>query len=508
MADLEQKYSTDQIDVASLSGGENADLEDAAYEKRVVRRIDMHLIPWLALLYLLSFLDRTNIGNANIFGLSKNLHLKPREYSNCLAIFFVFYVIFETPSNMVMKAWRPSRWLPLIMLGWGIVITLTGIVHNFPGLFTARVFLGITESGLFPGVTFFLSQWYLRHEVALRISIFFSAATIAGAFGGLLARLINLMHGVGGLEGWRWIFILEGIATVIVAVASFWMLHDYPATAKFLDERERRFVVARLARDDSGLATRYDTKFISQAFLDWKVWAFSIMYIGTLMPLYSFSLFSPTIVRDLGYTAATAQLLSVPPYIIAAFATIGAGYMSDRFQKRGIFVIAFSSIGILGFVLNIVTRNPHIRYAGVFLGAIGICAFNFFCLPRRRLPSHTQTDPNVPLVVSWSANSFGGSTKKAIGMAMVVSVGNCGGIFSSYVYRVVDSPKYYLGHGSVMGCIFLQLAIATLLITVLNKENNAKQRIVDARGGAPWTAEEKKRHEDDGDKAPFFFYTL
>ncbi|KAL8287355.1 hypothetical protein RQP46_003807 [Phenoliferia psychrophenolica] len=488
MADIDEKFSSAHLDETSLSGS-NADLEDADYERKVMRRIDLHLIPWLALLYLLSFLDRTNIGNANLFGLAKNLKLVGREYSNSLAIFFVFYVIFETPSNMVMKAWRPSRWLPIIMLGWGIVITLTGIVENFAGLFTARVFLGITEAGLFPGVTFFLSQWYLRHEVALRISIFFSAATIAGAFGGLLARLINLMDGVAGLHGWRWIFILEGIATVVVAVASFWMLHDYPGTAKFLDERERRFVVARLARDDNGLATRYDTKFIRETFMDWKVWAFSIMYIGTLMPLYSFSLFSPTIVKDLGYTAATAQLLSVPPYVVAAFATIFAGYMSDRFQRRGVFIILLSSIGILGFILNIVTRNPHIRYAGVFLGAIGIY-------------------PNVPLVVSWSSNTFGGSTKKAIGMACVVSVGNMGGIFSSYVYRAIDSPKYYLGHGSVMGCITLQLVLASTMIIVLSRKNAAKQRIADARGGAPWTEAEKKHHEDDGDAAPFFFYTL
>lgn len=115
---------------------------------------DLHIVPWLALLYLLSFLDRSNIGNANLFGLSVDIKLTSDEYATCLAIFFVCYVLFEVPSNMVMKAWRPSMWIPIIMIAWGIVMTLMGIVHNFAGLLAARVFLGATEAGLFPGVSF------------------------------------------------------------------------------------------------------------------------------------------------------------------------------------------------------------------------------------------------------------------------------------------------------------------------------------------------------------------
>lgn len=168
----------------------------------VLTASDWHLVPWLALLYLLSFLDRSNIGNANLFGLSKHLNLTSTEYAVCLCVFFVFYVIFEVPSNMVMKAWRPSMWLPIIMIGWGGVMTGMGFVTNFPGLLIARIFLGITEAGLFPGVSYFLSQWYRRHEIAFRIALFFSAATAAGAFGGLLARLINEMDGVAGYYGW------------------------------------------------------------------------------------------------------------------------------------------------------------------------------------------------------------------------------------------------------------------------------------------------------------------
>lgn len=131
-----------------------------------------------------------------------DLNLNSTQYAICLAIFFAFYVLFEVPSNMVMKAWRPAMWLPLIMVAWGIVMIGMGFVQNFTGLFVTRLFLGISEAGLFPGVSFYLTQWYRRYEISWRISLFFSAATAAGAFGGLLARLINLMDGVAGKEGW------------------------------------------------------------------------------------------------------------------------------------------------------------------------------------------------------------------------------------------------------------------------------------------------------------------
>lgn len=191
---------------------------DEAATKRLLRKIDWRLIPFLALLYLLSFLDRTNIGNARLDTLEEDLGMSKTslQYNHALAIFFPFYVAAEVPSNMAMKRFRPSIWIPLIMVAWGLCTTLMGLVHNYTGLMVARTFLGVAEGGLFPGVTYYITCWYRRHECGLRMSIFFSAATAAGAFGGLLARGIMEMRGVAGLSGWQWIFILEGILTVLV----------------------------------------------------------------------------------------------------------------------------------------------------------------------------------------------------------------------------------------------------------------------------------------------------
>jgi hypothetical protein len=260
-------------------------------EKKILRKMDLRLIPMLALLYLLSFLDRGNIGNAKIEGLTEDLGMSGSQYNWCLTVFFFTYAAFEVPSNLLLKKLRPSIWLPTIMVAWGIVMTLMGIVQSYEGLLIARIFLGVTEAGLFPGVAYYITMWYARHEAQFRQALFFSAASVAGAFSGLLAYGIAHMDGVGNLAGWRWIFILEGILTVIVAIVAYFVLYDFPETASFLTEEERAFVVYRLkyqdfkgereegavrvAQDDS-----FQWKFVKAAFLDWQIWTNVWVYWG------------------------------------------------------------------------------------------------------------------------------------------------------------------------------------------------------------------------------------
>lgn len=156
--------------------------------------------------------------------------MKGLDYNIALAIMFPFYVAAEIPSNVMMKRLRPGMWLTIIMVCWATVMICMGFVRNYTGLLVARAFLGVCEGGLFPGVSYFITMWYRRHECGLRLAIFFSAATAAGAFGGLIARGISEMKGVGGYPGWRWIFILEGLLTLVVGSFAFWVINDYPST--------------------------------------------------------------------------------------------------------------------------------------------------------------------------------------------------------------------------------------------------------------------------------------
>jgi MFS family permease len=173
-------------------------------ERKLLMKIDLHVIPYLCVMYLLAFLDRVNIGNANVFGLSKELGIvNGTKYNTALVIFFVPYILFEIPSNIILKKLKPRVWLSICMFGFGLVTMLQGFVHSYSGLLATRFFLGVFESGMFPGSFYLIGMWYRRHEAQKRYSFFFSSTTLAGAFGGLLASAIGKMDGLNGYKGWR-----------------------------------------------------------------------------------------------------------------------------------------------------------------------------------------------------------------------------------------------------------------------------------------------------------------
>lgn len=325
------------------------DLQD----RKLLWKLDLRLIPWLCLLYLCSFLDRTNIGNAKIDGLVTDLHMTGSQYNLTLTIFFISYSLFEPLTQILLKRFRPSIFIPVIMTLWGIVMVTMGLVHNFSGLMAARWFLGLAEAGLFPGVNYYLSCWYKRSEFGVRAAIFFSAAAVAGSFGGLLAAAIAKMDGIGGKHGWAWIFILEGLATILVGVASFFVVQDFPDEATFLSEDDRRRVVRRLKDDKQSSAEHeaFKLDYLWASLSDWKTYTGMIIYMGCDGALYAFSLFLPTIIKQLGYTSTRAQLLSVPPYAVAAVVTIFVGFVADRTGQRGLCNMAVSMFGIIGFAM-------------------------------------------------------------------------------------------------------------------------------------------------------------
>jgi MFS family permease len=278
-----------------------------------------------------------------------------------------------------------------------------GLCHDFGGMVTARFFLGLAEAGLFPGVNYYLSCWYKRQEFGIRAAVFFSAAAFAGSFGGLLAAAIAQMSGIGGKKGWAWIFILEGLATVIVGIVSYWMVHDFPDEATFLKPDERARVLRRLAADKQASATHEDFKmeYLWASLKDWKTYMFAIIYMGADGSLYAFSLFVPSIINELGYTSTTANLLSVPPYFVAAVLTVLAGWYADRTQRRGLTNIVISLLGIIGFAMLLGSSKPGVKYAGVFLGAMGIY-------------------PCIANTISWCSNNVEGVYKRGVTLGIVI----------------------------------------------------------------------------------------
>jgi len=373
------------------------------------------------------------------------------------------------------------------MVLWGICMTTMGLTHNFGGLMTSRWFLGLTEAGLFPGVNYYLSCWYKRSEFGLRAAIFFSAAALAGSFGGLLAAAIVNMDGVGGKPGWAWIFILEGLATIVVAGFSFFMVHDFPDEAKFLSEDDRRRVIRRLKADKQSSAEHEEFKmeYFWAAVTDWKTWTGALIYMGCDGALYAFSLFLPTIVQQMGYKSIHAQLLSVPPYAVAAVVTVAVGFIADRTGKRGYCNMVMSFFGIIGFAMLLGSGTPHVQYAGVFLGAMGIY-------------------PCIPNTITWTANNVEGVYKRGIALGFVIGWGNLNGIVSSNIYRAEDKPRFKPGHSVVLAYETVFLLGGSLLQHVLLKRENAKRRA----GQRDVWIEGKTEAEIEklGDKRPDFLY--
>ncbi|VDC03439.1 unnamed protein product [Peniophora sp. CBMAI 1063] len=428
-------------------------------ERKLMRKVDLRLIPWLSLLYLLSFLDRTSIGNAKLYGLEGDLHITDNQYLLTLTIFFFPYAVFEVPSNVFLKRLRPSIWLSLLMLLWGIMMTVQGLVHNYGGLLGMRWMLGMMEAGLFPGVNYYLSCWYKRSEFGIRAAIFFSAASVSGAFGGLLAAAIANMDGIGGKPAWAWIFILEGLATVIAGAVSFWIIEDFPDSAKFLSAAERAVVVRRLQSDDqySAAGERLQFRNLWRSILDLKTWFGMMVYVGSDMPLYAFSLFLPSIISQLGYKSTAANLLTVPVYAFACIVTCIVGFLADRWGNRGLFNIGFLCIGAAGYIMLIASESAVLSYVAVYLATCGIY-------------------PLIPNTIAWVSNNVEGSYKRSVAIAMVISFGNINGAVSSNVYRAKDQPWYHFGHGMVLLYIGLGFIFSVLNYFYLRRENAARNR--------------------------------
>ncbi|QLI74746.1 uncharacterized protein G6M90_00g107700 [Metarhizium brunneum] len=459
MANLFTDSSTEKVHVPSEPSVSHA-IEEIN-EKALLRKIDAKLLPAVGVLYLLSFLDRSNVGNARIEGLLNDINATGNEYLTGLTVYFIGYI----PCNIILKRTTPRLWLPTLTIAWGIVATLLGIVHNLAGFFVARFFLGVTESGLFPGVVFYFSMWYRRRERQYRISLFFSAASLAGAFGGILAFGIGKMKGIVWENGWRWIFILEGLATIVIAFAAYWFIENYPETSKFLSEPEKEFIQARLAADsDATQHEKFTWSAVYDAFRDANCWLYGLGFHTMSLPLYTLSLFLPTIIKDLGYTAATAQLLTIPPYALAFVTTLAVAIYSERLARRAVFIAASAIVAAIGYIILLSNTDPKARpavsYLGTFFAAAGIY-------------------PATALVLSWPAINVSGQTKRATANAMQISIGNLGAVLGTQLYRSNDGPRFVVGHAVALAYLVANVAVVGVLAWKLRKQNLQRAEVAD-----------------------------
>ncbi|CAG8615761.1 6334_t:CDS:10 [Funneliformis mosseae] len=461
--------------------------DDKEFEKSLLRKMDLRIIPFLTFLYLLSFLDRVNIGNAKLAHLEESLGLVNDQYNWCLSIFFVGYILFEIPSNLMLIKTSPSKWIPSTMVFWGITMSLMTLVKNYHGLLLARFFLGVFESGLYPAVIYYITMWYQRSEQNFRIGLFTIGSSFAGSFSGLLAYGIVRLDGKLNLKGWQWLFLIEGGITVLVAFFAYFYISDYPESAKWLDEKERRFATQRLIQD-AGKAhvIHFDKTQLFEAFKDWKVYVSMIQIFGLATTLYSFAMFLPSIVNGLGFDFVISQLLSVPPFLCGTASTLFVAVLSDRKRIRGPFIVILSLFGIVGYILLIVPSS------GITVKYIGACVVGIGAIPC------------LATSVAWLTNNVAGNGKRSVATAMLVAFANVGGIVGSQIYRPNDGPHYL--HGHLMAAIFLIVSIFFTIVQYYCLKKINKKKREDPQSFLDGKSE--KEIGAMGDKHPDFIYIL
>ncbi|OKL55789.1 hypothetical protein UA08_08869 [Talaromyces atroroseus] len=468
MAVIEEKpIPADTSSIVVASDAEQAGDAGSITEvekSRLRRKIDWIILPPITLLFFLSFLDRSNIGNAKLDNLTVDLHMTGEQYLVTLSVFFIGYSVFEIPSNIALKLTSPRIWLPTLMLVWGVVATLMALSTNFGGLLAARFFLGATEAGVFPGAIFYLSMWYSRRALVSRVTLFFTSTSLAGAFGGILAYGIGHMSGVAGKHGWFWIFVIEGLVTVVVAAASYLFIQDFPAEAKFLSQREHKVLNALLVEDNDALREEpWSWEEVGRTFRDIKVYLYTLTWMGQALPLYTLTLFLPTIIADLGYSAADAQLLTVPPYAVGTVISISVALLSERYQVRGPFIFACCILSIIGYILLLSDQKVGVQYLGTFF----VCAGIF---------------PAASLLFTWVASNVSGQVKRCVAAAIQISLGDIGAVVGCQLYRPDESPRYPLGHGMALGFVVGSLVASVWLWRLLLNENRRRDSIT---GGPP-----------------------
>ncbi|THH06989.1 hypothetical protein EW145_g3695 [Phellinidium pouzarii] len=532
-------------------------------EKTLYRKIDYKLMPILSLMYLGSFLDRGNIGNAKLAGLVTQLNLVENQYNIALTMFFIPYCLAECPAKYVilffdlLDGYPELRYirdylfvsvniymyismLTYAKIAWGMSMGFVKSYaflrdlfnengayadsavrnsHRYPQLVGVRICLGVAEAGFFPGVVYYLTMWYPRHKLQYRIGLFFGAATIAGAFSGLLAFAIEFMGGARGLEAWSWIFfltllrcvdlmkILEGVATAVVGIIS---LFKYDNST--VGEAE-------------GFAMRY----VWAALRDWQVWLHVLIYMSIITPREltyspsasnwrtetenfkfdyksleyhsSYLQSSPGMWNEdtssdrhtdpwksFGFSTPITQLLTVPPYVFATLVLLLFGHYSDKTKLRSPFILLGLAMCLIGFSINISDAPVGVKYFGTFFCVAGSYAA-------------------FPGVVTWMGNNLAGQYKRGVGMAVHIGIGNFGGAIASNIFRTQDAPRYILGHGLELlfvGIGFIAVPLAMFLYVRVNVQREEELH----RIGSTTSKYSVEEIHEMGDRAPDFRYTL
>jgi MFS transporter, ACS family, tartrate transporter len=350
--------------------------------RAAVALVSRRLIPFLFFLYILNFLDRVNVGFAAL-EMNRDLGFGPAVYGLGAGIFFIGYCLFEVPSNLVLYRTGARLWIARIMVTWGLAASAMMLVHTPWSFYLLRFLLGVAEAGFFPGIIFYLTYWYPARERARAYAWFLAAIPVCGVIGGPLSGALLGLDGWLGLRGWQWLFLLEGIPSVLVGVAVLWLLPDRPRDARWLPAAERAWLEERLELERGDLASSHGAS-LRRALADPLVWWLGLSYFLLVVALYGFALWLPQLVKASGdFSNFEVGVITAIPYAVAAVGMILVGRSSDRTGERYLHLALPALAGALGFVAVTRTGTTGLLIAALSLAAFGVLGWlgPFWALP-------------------------------------------------------------------------------------------------------------------------------
>lgn len=423
-------------------------------EKRVMRKITWRLLPVMVVLMTINYLDRVNIGFAGI-PMREDLGLTAKMFGMAAGIFFIGYVLFEVPSNMALAKFGARLWIARIVFTWGVVATAMAVIQGPTSLYVLRFLLGVAEAGFGPGMIFYVTLWFPAQYRARVLAAFLAAVPVSYMLGApLSALMIEHSHDFLGLAGWRWMFLLQGVPSILLTIVVLVFLIDSPAKAKWLNTEEKDWIVGRLEAERAPIAREAHGKGILKSVINPRVLVLGITYMGVALGIYSISFFFPQIIAEfeklygMSFSVTQIGFLAGIPYGLAAIAMILWGISSDRRNERRIHFVIPAVASAVAITLTPSMQSATLAMATVAVAAIGVHAALgvFWDIPARMLAG----------------------TAAAAGIALVNSIGQVGGFVGPYAMGWLRDAtgNYNAGLYMIAGFMLLSaVAVFSLRIT-------------------------------------------
>ncbi|TWU76017.1 hypothetical protein ED733_007169 [Metarhizium rileyi] len=463
---------------------------DRAAERRLCFKFDIRILPVLAVMYLFNALDKGNLSNVQTNGLGQELNFKKGQYNLVVSIFFVPFVIFAPPLAMLGKKYGPARALPIMMLALGSMTLFTAACQNFSGIFAVRWFLGMAEAAFFPMVIYYLTTFYRRGELARRLAVFYAASNVANAFSGLLAFVVFRIQS-RDMDSWRYLFLIEGSATVLFAVFALWYLPRRASEAKFLTKDEKSLAFHRIQVDSSSVVSeKFSFKEALQIFTYPSSYAFLAIEVCLGVPLQSVALFLPQIIQRLGFSTVKTNLYTVAPNVTGAAMLLVLAFASDYTRLRFPFIVLGYALTFAGFIIYAAIADVHdhmqLAYFATFMMCWGTSA------------------PSV-LLSTWYSNNIAHEDRRVTLTSVGVPLANVTGLVASNIFQERDAPKYLPALVTAACFGFTGALITGLLGLYMILDNKRRDRNAGVKVKARDVPTLKMR---DGPKSPEFRWYL